>query len=135
MVLRCLENQGSRSPGGTIEADKTCVVEPDWGKWLVKSAFRIVKYGGLGLRSMVWVCYEVRGITSLNGAWDPEATWHFNHSFFGRVFYGLRLRPSTLRSRGREDSAFTVFLLFQEGEMLDETIGARVDLLGTNIWV
>ncbi|CAL8152667.1 unnamed protein product [Prunus armeniaca] len=79
----------------------------------------------------------VRGITSLNGAWDPEATWRFNHSFFGRVFYGLRLRPSKLRSRGREDS---------EGEMLNETIGTRTerkslqsvydrDLLGTNITV
>ncbi|CAL2226775.1 unnamed protein product [Prunus armeniaca] len=52
MVLRRLENQGS-SPGGTFEADKTCVVEPDRGKWVVKSAFGIVKHGGLGLRSMV----------------------------------------------------------------------------------
>ncbi|CAL2227636.1 unnamed protein product [Prunus armeniaca] len=59
MVLRHLENQGSpelsicRSPGGTFEADKTCVVEPDRGKWAVRSAFGIVKHGGLGLRSMV----------------------------------------------------------------------------------
>ncbi|CAL8133616.1 unnamed protein product [Prunus armeniaca] len=54
----------------------------------------------------------------------------------GRVFYGLRPRPSILRSRGREDFAF-------EGEMLDEMVGARAaekslqsvhdrDLLGTN---
>ncbi|CAL8132321.1 unnamed protein product [Prunus armeniaca] len=54
MVLRHLENQGSpelsiygRSPGGTIEAEKTCVVEPDRGKWVVKSAFGIVKHGGV----------------------------------------------------------------------------------------
>ncbi|CAL2248617.1 unnamed protein product [Prunus armeniaca] len=59
MVLRRLENQGSpelsvyRSPGGTFEADMTCVVEPDRGKWVVKSAFGIVKHSGLGLRSMV----------------------------------------------------------------------------------
>ncbi|CAL8085546.1 unnamed protein product [Prunus armeniaca] len=59
MVLRRLENQGSpelsiyRSPGGTFEADKTCAVESNWGKWVVKSAFGIVKYSGLGLRSMV----------------------------------------------------------------------------------
>ncbi|CAL8084918.1 unnamed protein product [Prunus armeniaca] len=80
MVLRRLENQGSydilmnrfslqstttpkkankgiesalQSPGGTFEADETCVVEPDRGKWVVKSAFGIVKHGGLGLRSMV----------------------------------------------------------------------------------
>ncbi|CAL2247197.1 unnamed protein product [Prunus armeniaca] len=52
MVLRHLENQGS-SPRGTFEANKTCVVEPDRGKWVVKSAFGIVKHGGLGLRSMV----------------------------------------------------------------------------------
>ncbi|CAL2266276.1 unnamed protein product [Prunus armeniaca] len=36
-----------RSPGGTIEAEKTCVVEPDRGKWVVKSAFGIVKHGGV----------------------------------------------------------------------------------------
>ncbi|CAL2265136.1 unnamed protein product [Prunus armeniaca] len=47
MVLRRLENQGSRSPGRTIEAEKTCVVEPDRGKWVVKSAFGIVKHGGV----------------------------------------------------------------------------------------
>ncbi|CAL8133614.1 unnamed protein product [Prunus armeniaca] len=47
MVLRRLENQGSRSPGGTFEADKTYVVEPDRGKWVVKSALRIVKHGGV----------------------------------------------------------------------------------------
>ncbi|KAH0973963.1 hypothetical protein GBA52_015862 [Prunus armeniaca] len=54
----------------------------------------------------------VRGITSLNGAWDPKAAWRFNHNMFGRLFYGLRLRPTILRSRGREDSAFATFLLF-----------------------
>ncbi|CAL9001447.1 unnamed protein product, partial [Prunus brigantina] len=54
MVLRCLENQGSlelsiyrRSPGGTIEAEKICVAEPDRGKWVVKSAFGIMKQGGV----------------------------------------------------------------------------------------
>ncbi|CAL9025036.1 unnamed protein product, partial [Prunus brigantina] len=54
MVLRRLENQGSLkfsiyrgSPGGTIEAEKICVVEPDRGKWVVKSAFGIVKHGGV----------------------------------------------------------------------------------------
>ncbi|CAL2236845.1 unnamed protein product [Prunus armeniaca] len=54
MVLWRLENQGSLelsiyrgSPGGTIEAEKTCVVEPDRGKWVVKSAFGIVKHGGV----------------------------------------------------------------------------------------
>ncbi|CAL8989449.1 unnamed protein product, partial [Prunus brigantina] len=54
MVLRRLENQGSlelsiyrRSPGGTIEVEKICVVEPDRGKWVVKSAFGIVKHGGV----------------------------------------------------------------------------------------
>ncbi|CAL2229924.1 unnamed protein product [Prunus armeniaca] len=81
----------------------------------------------------------VRGITSLNGAWDPEATWRFNHSIFGRVFYGLRLRPIIPRSRGQEDCAF-------KGEMPNETVGARAerkslqsvydrDLLGTNILI
>ncbi|CAL9010217.1 unnamed protein product [Prunus brigantina] len=55
----------------------------------------------------------VRGITSLNGAWDPEATWLYNHSIFGRVFYGLRPRPIIPRSRGREDSAFASFSLAQ----------------------
>ncbi|CAL2224584.1 unnamed protein product [Prunus armeniaca] len=70
MVLRCLENQGSydilmngfslqsittprKANKGTIEADKTYAVEPDRGKWVVKSAFGIMKYGGLGLRSIV----------------------------------------------------------------------------------
>ncbi|CAL2265983.1 unnamed protein product [Prunus armeniaca] len=54
MVLQRLENQGSLelsiyrgSPGGTIEAEKICVVEPDWGKWVVKSSFGIVKHGGV----------------------------------------------------------------------------------------
>ncbi|CAL9012228.1 unnamed protein product [Prunus brigantina] len=62
MVLRRLENHGSkynllrgrlllsiyrRSPGGTIEAEKICVVEPNRGKWVVKSAFGIVKHGGM----------------------------------------------------------------------------------------
>ncbi|CAL9017894.1 unnamed protein product, partial [Prunus brigantina] len=42
----------------------------------------------------------VRGVTSLNGAWDPEATWRFNHSTFGRVSYGLRSRPIIPWSRG-----------------------------------
>ncbi|CAL2277253.1 unnamed protein product [Prunus armeniaca] len=36
-----------RSPGGTIEAKKTCMVEPDQGKWVVKLAFGIVKHGGV----------------------------------------------------------------------------------------
>ncbi|CAL9010227.1 unnamed protein product [Prunus brigantina] len=45
----------------------------------------------------------VRGSTSLNGVWDPEATWRFNHSIFGLVSYGLRLRPIISWSRGRED--------------------------------
>ncbi|CAL8993773.1 unnamed protein product, partial [Prunus brigantina] len=31
MMLRRLENQGSGSPGGTIEAEKICMVEPDRG--------------------------------------------------------------------------------------------------------
>ncbi|CAL2238296.1 unnamed protein product [Prunus armeniaca] len=35
------------SPGGTIEAEKICVVEPDRGKWVVKLAFGIVKHGGV----------------------------------------------------------------------------------------
>ncbi|CAL9005187.1 unnamed protein product [Prunus brigantina] len=54
MVLRRFENQGSlelsiyrRSPRGTIEAEKICVVEADRGKWVVKSAFGIVKHGGV----------------------------------------------------------------------------------------
>ncbi|CAL9001923.1 unnamed protein product, partial [Prunus brigantina] len=80
-----------RSPGGTIEAEKICVVEPDRG-----NGFAAI----------------VKGITSLNGAWDPEATWRFNHSIFDRVSYGLRLQPIIPRSRGREDSAFAAFLLF-----------------------
>ncbi|CAL2238143.1 unnamed protein product [Prunus armeniaca] len=42
------EREEKRSPGGTIEAEKTCVVEPDRGKWVVKSAFGIAKHGGLG---------------------------------------------------------------------------------------
>ncbi|CAL8089417.1 unnamed protein product [Prunus armeniaca] len=36
-----------RSPGGTIEAEKIFVVEPDRGKWVVKSAFGIVKHDGV----------------------------------------------------------------------------------------
>ncbi|CAL9001155.1 unnamed protein product, partial [Prunus brigantina] len=53
MVLRRLENQGLElsiyrgSPKGTIEAEKICIVEPDRGKWVVKSAFGIVKHGGV----------------------------------------------------------------------------------------
>ncbi|CAL8168441.1 unnamed protein product [Prunus armeniaca] len=54
MVLRHLENQGflelsihRESPGGTIDAEKICMVEPDQGKWVVKSAFGIVKHGGV----------------------------------------------------------------------------------------
>ncbi|CAL2270621.1 unnamed protein product [Prunus armeniaca] len=35
------------SPGGTIDAEKICMVEPDQGKWVVKSAFGIVKHGGV----------------------------------------------------------------------------------------
>ncbi|CAL8990161.1 unnamed protein product [Prunus brigantina] len=35
------------SPGGPIEAEKICMVESDWGKWVVKSAFGIVKHGGV----------------------------------------------------------------------------------------
>ncbi|CAL9010215.1 unnamed protein product, partial [Prunus brigantina] len=35
------------SPGGTIEAEKICMVESDRGKWVVKSAFGIVKHGGV----------------------------------------------------------------------------------------
>ncbi|KAH0987570.1 hypothetical protein GBA52_014747 [Prunus armeniaca] len=36
-------------------------------------------------------CCEVRGITSLNGAWGfNQATWPFNHSFFRPCL----LRPS-----------------------------------------
>ncbi|CAL8119374.1 unnamed protein product [Prunus armeniaca] len=62
-------------------------------------------------------CCEVRGITSLNGAWGPEVTWRFNHSFSDRVFYGLRPRPSKLRSRGRGDSAFVAFLLLLGGRI------------------
>ncbi|CAL8169246.1 unnamed protein product [Prunus armeniaca] len=42
-----LELRIYRSPGGTIEAEKTCVVELDQGKWVVKSAFGIVKHGGV----------------------------------------------------------------------------------------
>ncbi|CAL9018600.1 unnamed protein product [Prunus brigantina] len=64
MVLRRLENQGSyeilmngfslqstttprKANKGTIEAEKICMVEPDRGKWVVKSAFGIVKHGGV----------------------------------------------------------------------------------------
>ncbi|CAL9006130.1 unnamed protein product [Prunus brigantina] len=43
-----------RSPGGPIEARKICLVaekicmeESDRGKWVVKSAFGIVKHGGV----------------------------------------------------------------------------------------
>ncbi|CAL9005186.1 unnamed protein product [Prunus brigantina] len=56
-----------RSSGGTIEAEIICVVEPDRGKWVVKSAFGIVKHGG-----GVTPINPVRGITSLNGAWTPR---------------------------------------------------------------
>ncbi|CAL9020676.1 unnamed protein product [Prunus brigantina] len=52
-----LKNQGSiyrGSPGGPIEAkkiclvaEKICMVESDRGKWVVKSAFGIVKHGGV----------------------------------------------------------------------------------------
>ncbi len=35
------------SAGETIEAEKICLVEPDRGKWVVKSAFGIVKHGGV----------------------------------------------------------------------------------------
>ncbi|CAL9025420.1 unnamed protein product [Prunus brigantina] len=52
MVLRRLEKSRvlsiyKGSPGGTIEAEKICMVEPDRGKWVVKSAFGIVKHGGV----------------------------------------------------------------------------------------
>ncbi|CAL9026198.1 unnamed protein product [Prunus brigantina] len=125
MVLRGLDNQGSYDilmNGFSLQSTTTprkankvlslvfigriCVVEPDRGKWVVKSAFGIVKHGG------VTPINPVRGITSLNGAWGREATWRFNHSIFSRVSYGLRLRPIIPRSRGREDSAFPAFLLF-----------------------
>ncbi|CAL8996867.1 unnamed protein product [Prunus brigantina] len=69
MVLRCLEKSRvlsiyRRSPGGTIEAEKTCMVESDWGKWVVQSAFGIVKHGGslpfchraLNASYNQWVC-------------------------------------------------------------------------------
>ncbi|CAL2259368.1 unnamed protein product [Prunus armeniaca] len=42
-----LRERWSGSPGGTIKAEKICVVEPDRGKWVVKSAFGIVKHGGV----------------------------------------------------------------------------------------
>ncbi|CAL9000155.1 unnamed protein product [Prunus brigantina] len=35
------------SLGGTIEAEKICMVESDRGKWVVKSAFGIGKHGGV----------------------------------------------------------------------------------------
>ncbi|CAL8990233.1 unnamed protein product [Prunus brigantina] len=35
------------SPGEPIEAKKICMVESDQGKWVVKSAFGIVKHGGV----------------------------------------------------------------------------------------
>ncbi|CAL8996841.1 unnamed protein product, partial [Prunus brigantina] len=38
---------GFWSLGGTIEAEKTCMVESDRGKWVVQSAFGIVKHGGV----------------------------------------------------------------------------------------
>ncbi|CAL2270185.1 unnamed protein product [Prunus armeniaca] len=62
----------------------------------------------------------VRGITSLNGAWDPEATWRFNHSIFG---FGLQYC-------GREAERILplhLFFCFQEGEMPNETVGARAE--------
>ncbi|CAL9000075.1 unnamed protein product, partial [Prunus brigantina] len=66
MVLRRLENQGSydilmnefslqstttprKAYKGTIETEKTCMVESDRGKWVVQSAFGIVKHGGVTL--------------------------------------------------------------------------------------
>ncbi|CAL9020718.1 unnamed protein product, partial [Prunus brigantina] len=53
-----------------------------------------------------------RGTTSLNGAWDPEATWLFDHNIFGRALHGPRPRPIRLWSRGREDPAFVFALCF-----------------------
>ncbi|CAL9026096.1 unnamed protein product, partial [Prunus brigantina] len=59
MVLRRLEKSRALniyrgSPGGPIEAEKICMVakkicmvEYDRGKWVVKSAFGIVKHGGV----------------------------------------------------------------------------------------
>ncbi|CAL9001401.1 unnamed protein product [Prunus brigantina] len=49
----------------------------------------------------------VRGTTSLNGEWDPEATWRFNHNIFSHVSYGLRPQPII----PRPDIAFSVNLL------------------------
>ncbi|CAL8988483.1 unnamed protein product [Prunus brigantina] len=40
----------------------------------------------------------VRGTTSLNGAWDPEATWRSDHSIFGHVSHGPRPQPIIPRS-------------------------------------
>ncbi|CAL8993034.1 unnamed protein product [Prunus brigantina] len=62
------------------------MVESDWGKWVVKSAFGIVKHGG------------------------PRGD--FDHNFFGRVSHGPRPRPIMLWSRGREDLAFAFALCF-----------------------
>ncbi|CAL2230065.1 unnamed protein product [Prunus armeniaca] len=115
-----------RSPGGTIEAEKICMVEHDRGKWVVKSAFGIVKHGGVTLIN------PVRGITSLNGAWDPEATCLLRHSASAYNTAVARIMPLQL------------FFCFQEGEKPNETVGARAemkslqsvndrDLLGTNI--
>ncbi|CAL9005123.1 unnamed protein product, partial [Prunus brigantina] len=53
-----------------------------------------------------------RGTTSLNRAWDLEATWPFNHNIFGRALHGPRPRPIRLWSRGREDPAFVFALCF-----------------------
>ncbi|CAL9012135.1 unnamed protein product [Prunus brigantina] len=59
----------------------------------------------------------VRGTTSLNGAWDPEATWRFDHSIFGRVSHGPWPRPIFMnKCHGRE-----------------EVPSYDRDLLGTNI--
>ncbi|CAL9017842.1 unnamed protein product [Prunus brigantina] len=63
----------------------------------------------------------VRGTTSLNGAWGPEATWLSDHSILGRVSYGPRPRPIRLWSRGRANPAFVFSLFFEEGKMLDKT--------------
>ncbi|CAL9005284.1 unnamed protein product, partial [Prunus brigantina] len=51
MVLRRLEKSRlsiyRRSPGGPIEAEKICMTESDRGKWVVKSAFGIMKHDGV----------------------------------------------------------------------------------------
>ncbi|CAL9024989.1 unnamed protein product [Prunus brigantina] len=96
---------------------KASMVESDQGKWV----------NSIG----IWDCeawwYDphksrqisatalIEGTTSLNGAWDPEATWRFDHSIFGRVSHGPRPRPIVPWSRGREDPAFAAFV-FHLGE-------------------